>query len=74
MMNAPIEVQDDRYIEIAKMLVARRRDLLNDLKDRKRDARAVAKLMRAHILGAGQSLVHFLTEYRASQRAHAAAR
>ena len=42
MMNAPIEVQDDRYIEIAKMLVARRRDLLNDLKDRKRDARAVS--------------------------------
>jgi DNA-binding GntR family transcriptional regulator len=41
---------------------------------RKRDARAAAKLMRAHILGAGQSLVHFLTEYRASQRAHAAAR
>ena len=41
-MNAPIEVQDDRYIEIAKMLVARRRDLLNDLKDRKRDARAVS--------------------------------
>ena len=42
MMNAPIEVQDDRYIEIAKMLVARRRDLLNDLNDRKRDARAVS--------------------------------
>ena len=41
-MNAPIEVQDDRYIEIAKMLVARRRDLLNDLNDRKRDARAVS--------------------------------
>jgi DNA-binding GntR family transcriptional regulator len=41
---------------------------------RKRDARAAAKLMRSHILGAGQSLVQFLTEYRASQRAHTAAR
>lgn len=42
MMNAPIEVQDDRYIEIAKMLHVRRRDLLNDLQDRKRDARAAS--------------------------------
>lgn len=42
MMNASIEVQDDRYIESAKMLAARRRDLLNDLQDRKRDARAAS--------------------------------
>jgi DnaK suppressor protein len=42
MMNIPIEVQDDRYVEIAKMLAARRRDLLNDLRDRKRDARDVS--------------------------------
>jgi DnaK suppressor protein len=42
MMNAPIEVQDDRYVEIAKMLVARRRDLLNDVQHRKRDARTVS--------------------------------
>ncbi len=41
---------------------------------RKRDARAAARLMRAHILGAGQSLVRFLTEYRASQRERADAR
>ncbi len=41
---------------------------------RKRDARGAAKLMREHILGAGESLVGFLTEYRAAQRAHGAAR
>ena len=41
---------------------------------RKRDARAAAKLMRAHILGAGELLVRFLTEYRESQREHVAAR
>ena len=35
---------------------------------RKRDARAAAKLMRSHILGAGESLVRFLTDYRASER------
>lgn len=39
-----------------------------------RDTRAAAKLMRDHILGAGQSLVKFLTEYRAAQRRQAAAR
>jgi len=42
MMNVPIEVQDARYAEIAKMLVARRRDLLHELQDRKRDARAIS--------------------------------
>lgn len=38
---------------------------------RKRDSRAAAKLMRAHILGAGQSLVHFLRELRETQTAKA---
>lgn len=41
---------------------------------RKRDAREAARLMRAHILGAGESLVGFLTEYRESQRDSGAAR
>jgi DNA-binding GntR family transcriptional regulator len=35
---------------------------------RKRDARAAARLMRAHILGAGESLVRFLTDYRESEQ------
>jgi DNA-binding GntR family transcriptional regulator len=39
---------------------------------RKRDARAAAKLMRSHILGAGELLVRFLTDYRQSQEAKAA--
>jgi DNA-binding GntR family transcriptional regulator len=41
---------------------------------RKRDARGAARLMRSHILGAGEALVRFLTEYRESQRKSAAAR
>lgn len=38
---------------------------------RKHDARAAARLMRAHILGAGESLVRFLTDYREKEEARA---